>query len=934
MSDSITTPEVIARPIAAQSSGPSLGILTILFFLSGASSLIFETIFTRLLTYTFGNTAHAVSTVLAAFLGGLALGAFLFGRWVDKRPASLWVYGTLELLVGLYCLFIPQLFRLLTGAYVALYHQFGLSPGALTVLRFGLAAVVILVPTVLMGGTLPALARFVAATFQESAWRVSRLYAFNTLGAAAGTLSSAYLLMPLLGVQETVWTACAVNFFIFLCVAALAQKFSVQAERGEQAAVKSALANEATPGSESPRALLVAAFLTGAAALAYEVIWTHVLAFLVGTSVYAFGIMLFTFLCGLGLGAHVVSNYFRREAAWTWALAASQIFLGLAVFLTVPLWNRLPDLFALGLNRALELDVLAVAFLLVLRMAAVGAKAYRRRTRGKSFWSQAIELALECALLSALLGLNLEPLKRSETTFFVAGELMRFLASFCLLIIPSLLLGMSFPLLLNLSGRTRERIGANVGRVYAANTLGAILASVLTGFVLLPRFGSLGMIRGAATVNLALGLFFALLWVTLSRTRKIALVGIVSCLAGVLWAGGAGWDPGRMARGSYVYFDRGWPIERVFFFAEDIQGGLTSVVQVGSSRILLSNGKFQGNNSGEISAQVRLALIPILFTQAFDRALVIGLGTGQTLQTVSRFPFERIEAVEIAPRMVEAARGWFGEVNGLVFDRDPRISLSIADGRNFLLLSRERYDLITIEVSSIWISGEADLYNQEFYELCRQHLKEHGVLQQWVQIHHMRRQDFLVLLNTVARVFPNVAFFIGGGQGVLIASASPLECDYRTLARFDAESSVRKELAALRIPSMSYLLGELILYGDSVRQALTFLPLAGGRPSNFISTDFHPYLEYQTPKGNALPYDSVPRNTDFLRGLRSPPLPPDLRMRNLPSEDERNLLLGYIYEAREDFRAALECFEKVEGPTRPRARAEIARIELGVRAGG
>jgi spermidine synthase len=476
----------------------TLRVLPILFFSSGASSLVFEAIFTRLLTYTFGNTAHAVSTVLAAFLGGLALGAFLFGRWVDRRPPSLWIYGGLELLVGVYCLFIPTLFALLTQTYVALYHHFHLGPMALTWVRLGLAAVVILVPSVLMGGTLPALARFVSSRRRDFEAEVSRLYGWNT------------------------------------------------------------------------------------------VVWTHVLTFLIGNTVYAF-----------------------------------------------------------------------------------------------------------------------------------------------------------------------------VGGIYAANTLGAILGSVLTGFVVLPRWGSLASLRGSATANLVLGLVFALWLVPLRRTLRLVLVMVVASLAVLFWLGPGGWDARRMSRGSYVYFDNGWPIDRVLYLQEDIQGGLTSVVQVGPTRVMLSNGKFQGNNSGEMGAQIRFALIPILFTREFGKALVIGLRTGNTLRTVASFPFRQIDTIEIAPHIVDAARLWFEDVNARVFDRDPRVRLHVADGRNFLLLSREQYDRITIEISSIWISGEADLYNKEFYELCRARLKEHGVLQQWVQIHHMRTQDFLVILNTVARVFPHVAFFLG-----------------------------------------------------------------------------------------------------------------------------------------------------------------------------
>jgi spermidine synthase len=921
----------LRTPSPLSAGPPTLRVLAILFFSSGASSLIFETIFTRLLTYTFGNTAHAVSTVLAAFLGGLALGAYVFGRWVDRRPPSLWIYGGLELLVGIYCLFIPNLFALLTQTYVVLYHRLHLGPTALTSVRLGLASVVILVPTVLMGGTLPALARYVSAGRRDFEADVSRLYGWNTLGAALGTLASTYLLMPFLGVRGTIGLACAVNFSIFLCVAFLARD-RVPVPAQEEARGAAAARFESAPSRAETVVLIFGAFATGAVALAYEVIWTHVLAFLIGNTVYAFGVMLFTFLCGLGLGAQIVARRLPRPEYWGRALAGSQLFLALAIFCTVPLWNRVPDVFAQGLTKAFEFDLLSIAFLLLLRMAYVGWRIYRRPATAKFPWPRAVELGVEIVLLAGIMTADTTFLWKYETTYFVSGELLRFFCAFYLLVIPSLLLGLSFPLLLNLASHRARRVGGSVGGIYAANTLGAILGSVLTGFVVLPRWGSLAGLRASATANLVLGLVFALWLVPIRRALRLVLVMVVTSLVWLFWAGQSNWDARRMSRGSYVYFDSGWPIDRVLYLREDVQGGLTSVIQVGPTRILLSNGKFQGNNSGEMGAQIRFALTPILFTREFEQALVIGLGTGNTLRTVASFPFRHIDTVEIAPHIVEAARLWFEDVSGRVFERDPRVRLHVADGRNFLLLSRERYDLITIEISSIWISGEADLYNQEFYELCRARLKEQGVLQQWVQIHHMRTQDFLVILNTAARVFPHVAFFLGPEQGVLIASASPLECDYRQMETFDADPKVREELALINTPSLTALLGELTLYGESLRQALSFLPRLSGHPADFASTDFRPYLEYQTPKGNTLPYNTVSLNVNFLHELRAAePVPPDVPIRHLPSENEKNLILGYAAVQRGELAAALEYLRRVKGPARARAQAEVARIESRAR---
>ena len=197
--------------------------LQLLFFSSGAASLIFETIFTRLLSYTFGNTAQAISTVLAAFLGGLALGAYLLGRWVDRWRPSLKIYGLLELFVAVTCWFTPRTFVLLTGWYATLYHHFHLGPAGLTLMRFGLSGLVILIPAILMGGTFPVIARYVAAVQSEFEGDIDWLYALNTFGAAFGTILSTYILMPALGVRATVGFACAVDAAIFLAIFAFSR---------------------------------------------------------------------------------------------------------------------------------------------------------------------------------------------------------------------------------------------------------------------------------------------------------------------------------------------------------------------------------------------------------------------------------------------------------------------------------------------------------------------------------------------------------------------------------------------------------------------------------------------------------------------------------------------------------------------------------------
>ena len=908
-------------------------VLPILFFCSGVSSLVFETVFTRLLTYTFGNTAYAASTVLACFLGGLALGAVVIGRWIDRRPPSLRTYGGLELLVAAFCVAVPSVFGFLTQFYVALYQWLHLGPIGLTAMRMACAAVLVLLPAFLMGGTLPVIAGYLAARKSDFQPDLDSFYASNTLGGASGVLLSTYFLMPLVGIWGTVLLACAINITIFLVVTLLpSENLTSEFRRSSNFAAAESRA-ETIPPSDRSGLLLAGSFLTGAVALAYEVTWTHALSFLIGNTVYAFGIMLFTFLSGLGLGARLVAHQLRRESLWPHGLALSQVLLGLTVFVTLPLWIRVPVLFELGVHGAYNYDLGLIAILLMLRITYVFWKNRSRTNRRALPWFREHEAHIAGLVFFVLAVVIMPFFRRYDTTYFVAGEVLRFLCVFCLLIVPALSLGLSFPLLLNLYTRGAKLPGKRVGGIYAANTFGTVLGSLVTGFALLPYFGSFATLRGCAAASILLGLGFALAFVRMSAARRWAF-SIAGGLTAILFLVVPGsWDMSRVT-GTYAYFDSGWSGQRILFLQEDIQGGLTSVVQSGALRTLLSNGKFQGDNASEVGPQTRFAIIPALFVQKFERALVIGLGTGNTLRAVAKFPFRHIDAAELSPKVIEAAREWFGDVNDRVFDRDPRVALSIADGRNFLLLSRQRYDMITIEVTSLWVSGEADLYNKEFYELCRYHLAEQGVLQQWVALHHLRDKDLLVILNTAAQVFPHVAFFQSPdeGHGLLIASSSPLGLDYRLIEGFDEDPDEQQELKDLGLPSSWSLLGELVLYDGSFRRATALLPRVAGMRPDFVSTDFRPYLEYQVPKGITLPHDTTVPNTILLQGFRDPDLPPDLNIRNLPSDNERNLILGYVAERRGDFVGARARFQRVEGPARPRAQQETARINSALQA--
>lgn len=912
----------------------TLRILTALFFLSGASSLIIESIFGRLLSYTFGNTAHAASTVLAAFLGGLALGAFCIGIWVDRRPPSLWIYGALEAVVGVYAIFIPKFFSLLTAAYVHLCQSYHPGPSALTTLRLALALLVILPASFLMGGTLPAMSRYVACTQSEFEKTVDALYGWNTLGAAMGALGSTYFLIPGIGIPGSIYMACSVNFFILTCAAVLTRVGAKEAATQQNRLISKAASERqaVVPLQSSARLVLLASFFTGASALAYEVIWTHVQVFTIGNTVYAFGITLFVILCGLGLGAQIVSRKFNQPRFWIPTLAGSQLLLGLGVFLTVPLWGHVSALFGRGYPRIVSFDIFgltAITFLgIVLLWQKLGRKGNDR------LWNISLVLLTGGLAVAAIWAVqNSDQIVLALVTrahgamLFPVVEWMRLLCVFLLLIIPSILLGAAFPLLINLAVAEADKTGSRVGSIYAANTAGAISGSLVTGFFLIPRLGSEATLRSLATCSVVLAFVFAYRLIG-SRTQAVAAWALST--AAVIAAGWyvlPRWDPRTISSAEHTYLRRMFSVDQVLFLREDAAGGMTAVVQEKNVRILASNGNFQGSDAHGADWHSWFGLVPMLFVQNPRSALVIGIGTGQTLHTFSLFPFRSIDVAELAPEVRNAAAEWFTDVNGGVLDRDPRVHVSIADGRNFLMLSRAKYDLISTDITSLFIGGQGDLFNRQFYELARAHLSDGGIFQETLPLFYPTR-DILVALNTVSRVFPYVTYFLEGDRGSILASNEPLACDYLQLREWDSDPEIRKELVLIRAPGIEALLGNLMLDGAALRKATARLPEVSGLPSEFESTDLRPYLEYDSPKGNLFFAANALENRKFLLQMRkSSAVSPELSIRNSPEGDEWNLFLGEILAQRGELDKAMDSFANVKGPAKARAAKEIAQLE-------
>lgn len=789
--------QVAAAPAETRRAAVYAGAM---FVASGFAALVYQVLFSKSLALTFGSTSTATYTVLAVYMGGMALGAWLGGRLAQGRGDALKLYAWCELGIGAYCLATPLIFQGIQALYVALAEGVAPDAGMLTALRVLLGASALLVPTVFMGATLPILARYFELRTVSLGTSVALLYGANTLGAALGALLAGYWILPELGVWRTTLTAAGVN----LAVAWLALTLARRLPTAQPAAAPAV--SPAVQGAEARRLghiALVVLGMGGVVTLALEVNYIHLLAVVAGNSVYAFSLMLFAFLLGLGAGAEIARQLLRLRIPLPLALAWLEFSLAAVILAGVFLWEGLPGYFA-------------------------------------SFEQY--------------------PLPRE----FAAREVVRGVVCWVAMFPPAVVIGALYPLAMECVGRAAPDAPiAALGRAAGLNTAGNIVGVLAAGFWLLPAIGALRSIQLLAVVCLLLGLV-TIAWTAL-KWRPLAWAPAAAVVL-LLIAQPRSFDYTALASGANVYFMR-QDYGRVIDAVESVDGGLTTVARGDpvaggwAPLVLLTNGKFQGSNGGEVPAQVGIALSPLLHTPARGSALVIGYGTGMSARVIADAGFREIEIVELSADIVELANRHFAGINTRVSERRG-VRTYITDGRNFLMLQPRQYDVVSVEISSIWFAGAAALYSREFYRLVKRRLAPHGVLQQWMQLHHVRATDILHVLSSVRAEFEHVWLYFIGTQGMIIATNG-----------LDAHPSARNAAMIDRTPELKELLASIggnashLLKTRLLDPAATDLFLSSfGMPASFwVSTDDNLKLEYSTPKGNALDgAASIERNIELL----------------------------------------------------------------------
>ena len=781
--------------------------IAVCFFFSGAAGLLYEVVWLRLLGLAFGSTVFAVTTVLAAFMGGLALGSFLFGRWADRQARPVRMYAAVEAGVGLFCLATPVLFDWAHGGYLALHRGLDPSPLVSSFLEFFVAAGLLLVPTTLMGATLPLLSRAVVTEEGNAGSGVGGLYAINILGAVAGVAAAGFFLLPAIGLRATIWLGAGLN----LIAAVLAWAVGSWRDRSPgDVLLPRHEASGAMAGPTISRGALALAMLglgvSGAAAMAYEIAWTRALSLVLGNSTYAFTAMLTTFLVGLALGALLFGRCLGRRPIGLATFGVLEVAIGLGALGLLPAFGWLPEF-----------------VLKILGRAGV--------SHGGALFAQ-------------------------------------FAASFAIMIGPTILMGAALPCVVQVVARDLARIGRDVGTAYAANTVGNIAGAMTAGFILIPFLGIQAGVTVAAGANVAVGAAALALAPGGSARRRRAAVGLLLAFP-ILAAWIPRWDQQLMVSGVTVYADRlvqpgsardrlhaDRSTRRLLFYAEGVNTTV-SVERNDRNTFLRVNGKTDASNGIDMMTQLMLGHLPALLHPEARRAMVIGLGSGVTAGALAQHPLQAIDVAELEPAMVRAA-GFFRRENRDVL-RDPRTRVILEDGRHVLATATHPYDLIVSEPSNPWIAGVGNLFTREFYELARSRLADGGVMVQWVHGYALFPRELQMVVRTFREAFPHATVWRSlAADYLLVGTLRPLEVDYPAMERrFASSPGLREDFARFRWSSPANLLYLFLLAAEDAAR------YSAGAPLN---TDDRPLLEFAAPL--ALYAGTIETNRQLMRASR------------------------------------------------------------------
>jgi spermidine synthase len=731
---------------------------------SGFCSLVYQVGWLRELRLVFGASTAASAAVLAIFIGGLGVGSLVLGRRADAARNPLMLYGNLELVIAGSAMVSPLLLWLVRELYIASGGTPALGIVGGTAIRLVLAALVLAIPTLAMGGTLSAATRAIESDGDARRRELAVLYGTNTIGAVMGAMVSTFLLLEVFGTRRTILVAALLNALIALVARSVARKageaaaeapaavaadVAVAAEASETAAAPAAIAAPVVElaaahhaGQRTPLAfVLVASGLVGFTFFLMEMTWYRMLGPILGGTVFTFGLILAVALLGIGVGGLA---YALRPAA------KAATILGLALTCVVE---------AVGL---------AVAYALGDRIAFAASAA------------------------------------RSASVFGFLGQVGAWAMICAVVILPAATAsGVQFPLLVNLVGRGRVEVGRHLGMVYAANTAGAIAGALLGGFALLPWLGATRCWQLAVVLLVIVAAAALAFGARTTPWRARVPVGVLGALAVVLLLADG---PTAVWRHSGIGAGRARDLRTpasaqnfanhtrrsLKWESEGVESSVALIGQIGLAFVV--NGKVDGNAQIDAATQMMGGLVGAVIHPDPKRALVVGLGTGETAGWLADAPgVERVDAIELEPAILEVAR-WCAPLNRNVL-ANPKVHVRIGDAREHLLVGDGRYDLVFSEPSNPYRAGVSSLYTREFYQAVRDRLGDDGLFMQWTQSYEIDGETIATIYGTLADVFPEVhTWRLQTADLLFIASKSPIRYSAAQIAERASTPVVRAAL--------------------------------------------------------------------------------------------------------------------------------------------
>jgi spermidine synthase len=853
------------------------GFILLSFFFGGMASLMDQVLWMRQLGLIFGTTMQAVSTVLAIFMAGLALGSFLFGRMADKSKNPLRLFALLQIGIGSYVMLTPLIFKALNATQVSIYGSLPVGSAGITILRILFAFLVLIVPTTLMGGTLPVIAKYFVRKRDELGGGLGNLYFINTLGAVLGAFLAGFFLIPYIGVLAATLLAASIDLtigvvFYLLCRSRLKPKDEPMPVVQEEVVQEPALLakkqlkrqerihrkQERLKPEVYSRAIKIVVFVGfafgGLAAISLEVSWTRVLSMILGSSIYAFSLMLTAFLLGIALGSAIVSKFVDRlRHLWVYFLAV-QVLIGLAVLVLNPIFGELPLLFV-----------------------------------------------------------RIFP--NLQANFWLL-QFVQFLLLLLIMLVPTLLMGAAFPIAARIYSDDMEHMGGSVGRLYAGNTFGSMVGPLIAGFIIIPLIGIQWSISLVSIIYLVIaGAVFIvgfkerlassgadfingckqrLWWPYVTRagrfiSRKARVIpiirGIVLLPVVLIWPL---INPARTARAiasasfgltvvilpallvatilvpTLGSWNKKILNSGVFLYADNYQGagdlaasisgsgqfvfydeGLMATVAVydeeNGDRSLTVDGKVDATSFGDLPTELISGHLPMILHENPEEVLLIGLGSGITLGAVEQYPsLINVEAVEISNAVIESAK-YFKEANHDALNNE-KLTMIQADARNYVFAqgkTGKEYDVITAEPSNPWMAGNSILFTREQFELYKKVLADDGIICQWVHYYSMSPADLNTVIATFTDVFPNSTLWRTGGDLLLIGTKDKQSIDFVALNTRVQQPDISADLKRMDVDDVYGILGRFVM-GPEALEAFS-----DGAP---MHTDNNPILQFSAPK--------------------------------------------------------------------------------------